>query len=51
MQGFSLIETTGALAVFAFGLLTAGRLLFVAASSDALAHSSWSGGDNSPKFT
>jgi Tfp pilus assembly protein PilV len=39
MRGFSLVEMTIALLVLTFGLLSAGQLLFVAASSDTLARS------------
>jgi len=39
MRGFSLIETMMALVVLAFGLLAAGQLLFVTASSASLARS------------
>jgi prepilin-type N-terminal cleavage/methylation domain-containing protein len=38
-QGFSLIEMMLALIILTFGLLAAGQLLFVAASSDSLARS------------
>jgi prepilin-type N-terminal cleavage/methylation domain-containing protein len=39
MRGFSLIEMMIALVVVAFGLLTAGQMLFTAASSTSLARS------------
>lgn len=39
MRGFSLIETMIALVVLAFGLLIAGQMLFVAASSSSMARS------------
>ncbi len=39
MQGFSLIEMMIALLVLTFGLLSAGQMLFVAASSGSLARS------------
>jgi prepilin-type N-terminal cleavage/methylation domain-containing protein len=39
MRGFSLIEMMIALVVAAFGLLTAGQMLFTAASSSSLARS------------
>jgi prepilin-type N-terminal cleavage/methylation domain-containing protein len=39
MRGFSLVETMIALVVVAFGLLTAGQMLFTAASSSSLARS------------
>ncbi len=39
MRGFTLIEMMIALAVFTFGLLAAGQMLFIAASSGSLARS------------
>jgi prepilin-type N-terminal cleavage/methylation domain-containing protein len=39
MRGFSLIEMMIALVVLTFGLLTAGQMLFIAASSSSLARS------------
>ena len=39
MRGFSLVETMMALVVLAFGLLAAGQLLYITASSSSLARS------------